>query len=481
MKPIIMDLKDISDSTEAYDERPNKIFTLFIYTLFVMVVITLIWACFWKLDIVVKGDGILKVKNSSNIISTEVTGRVTVSNLEEGIYVEEGEILLTIDHTKDDEKLQLCNDMLLQTEERLTILEGYMNFLNDDISDLNSYENNKYYEEYMNRLEIINNNKDADELTRENQIIQYKQNIKKIEETLTYYQNKKSKYNQAINCINNGENSFSEYDTYYYSLIEDYFLSYNTISEKYQNNEGIITDDGKRELSSLELEQISMLQQQITSIEETELTLNGNLETVQMDLLLISNGTEDYSNSALVLKEKNAISIDIANYEAKKKEYIEDVKDIKDNISKCDVKAEHDGYVSVITQIEVGQYIQSGISICEIIPKEMGTYYAEVYISNNDIGMITEGQNVKLEIAAYPASEYGIMVGTVDIVAKDIKIDSSTGNAFYIVKVKCEQTEPYNKESKSINVINGMACQVKIVTDEQRVIQYVLNKIDLID
>lgn len=96
-------------------------------------------------------------------------------------------------------------------------------------------------------------------------------------------------------------------------------LSYNTISEKYQNNEGIITDDGKRELSSLELEQISMLQQQITSIEETELTLNGNLETVQMDLLLISNGTEDYSNSALVLKEKNAISIDIANYEAKKK------------------------------------------------------------------------------------------------------------------------------------------------------------------
>ena len=320
MKPIIMDLKDISDSTEAYDERPNKIFTLFIYTLFVMVVITLIWACFWKLDIVVKGDGILKVKNSSNIISTEVTGRVTVSNIEEGIYVEEGEILLTIDHTKDDEKLQLCNDMLLQTEERLTILEGYMNFLNDDISDLNSYENNKYYEEYMNRLEIINNNKDADELTRENQIIQYKQNIKKIEETLTYYQNKKSKYNQAINCINNGENSFSEYDTYYYSLIEDYFLSYNTISEKYQNNEGIITDDGKRELSSLELEQISMLQQQITSIEETELTLNGNLETVQMDLLLISNGTEDYSNSALVLKEKNAISIDIANYEAKKKE-----------------------------------------------------------------------------------------------------------------------------------------------------------------
>lgn len=33
MKPIIMDLKDISDSTEAYDERPNKIFTLFIHCL----------------------------------------------------------------------------------------------------------------------------------------------------------------------------------------------------------------------------------------------------------------------------------------------------------------------------------------------------------------------------------------------------------------------------------------------------------------
>ena len=95
--------------------------------------------------------------------------------------------------------------------------------------------------------------------------------------------------------------------------------------------------------------------------------------------------------------------------------------------------------------------------------------------------MITEGQNVKLEIAAYPASEYGMLVGTVDVVSKDIKVDSSTGSAYYLVKVCCEQTKLYNKEGKSVDVINGMACQAKIITDEQSAIRYVLNKIDLVD
>ena len=79
-------------------------------------------------------------------------------------------------------------------------------------------------------------------------------------------------------------NSFSEDDTYYYSLIDNYLMSYRTINEKYKDNESIITKDGKKALSSLELEHITALQQQITSIEGTELTLRGNLDTAQTEL-----------------------------------------------------------------------------------------------------------------------------------------------------------------------------------------------------
>jgi multidrug resistance efflux pump len=481
MKPIIIDLKDISDSTEVYDAKPNKIFIIFIYMILGMLTIALVWACLWKLDIVIKSNGMFKMEDATNVISTQVTGKVEKVNINEGMYINEGDTILTIEHKKDDEQLELYEGLLAETDERLEMLNGYMDYLNDKIAELEIYKGNSYYQEYQSRADILKTNKDATEQTKDNQIIQYEQNIKNIEESLTYYQGQKDKYNEAINCIKNKINSFSEDDTYYYSLIDNYLMSYRTINEKYKDNESIITEDGKKALSSLELEQITALQQQITSIEGTELTLKGNLDTAQTELSIAKNGTEKYSNETAVLTEKNTISTEITNYEVKKKEYVESVKTIKDNINKCDVKAEYSGYVSIITQVETGQYIQGGTSICEIIPNGINAYYVEVYVPNQDIGMITEGQNVKLEIAAYPASEYGMLVGTVDVVSKDIKVDSSTGSAYYLVKVCCEQTKLYNKEGKSVDVINGMACQAKIITDEQSVIRYVLNKIDLVD
>ena len=404
-----------------------------------MLTIALVWACLWKLDIVIKSNGMFKMEDATNVISTQITGKVEKVNINEGMYINEGDTILTIEHKKDNEQLELYEGLLAETDERLEMLNGYMDYLNDKITELEIYKGN------------------------------------------SYYQGQKDKYNEAINCIKNKINSFSEDDTYYYSLIDNYLMSYRTINEKYKDNESIITKDGKKALSSLELEHITALQQQITSIEGTELTLRGNLDTAQTELSIAKNGTEKYSNETAVLTEKNTISTEITNYEVKKKEYVESVKTIKDNINKCDVKAEYSGYVSIITQVEAGQYIQGGTSICEIIPNGINAYYVEVYVPNQDIGMITEGQNVKLEIAAYPASEYGMLVGTVDVVSKDIKVDSSTGSAYYLVKVCCEQTKLYNKEGKSVDVINGMACQAKIITDEQSVIRYVLNKIDLVD
>ena len=481
MKPIIMDLNDISDSTEAYNAKPKKIFTIFIYLILGMLILTIIWAYLWKLDIVVKSNGMFKMENSAKVVSAQTSGRIETINIKEGLYVNNGDIILTIEHSKDDEQLEIYEDLLSETDERLDMLNGYMSYLNGDITELEGYRDNSYYQEYVSRANIIKTNKDASDLTKDNKITQYEQNIKNIEESLMYYQNQKDKCSEAVGCIKNRINTFGEDDTYYYLLVDNYITSSNTINEKYKDNQGMITEDGKKALSSLELEQITVLQQQITSIEGTQLTLRGNFDAAQTELSIIKNGTEKYSDKTTVLTEQNAVNIEITNYENKKKEYAESIKTLKDNIDKCDVKAEHSGYVSLVAQIEAGQYIQGGISICEIIPKETSSYYAEVYVPNQNIGMITEGQNVKLEIAAYPSSEYGMVAGKVDVISKDVKIDSSMGSAYYLVKVCCEQTELFNNEGESVNIMNGMACQAKIVTDEQSVLRYVLNKIDLID
>lgn len=238
-------------------------------------------------------------------------------------------------------------------------------------------------------------------------------------------------------------------------------MSCKTINEKYADSDGNITEDGKKALNSLEMEQITALQQQIATVEGTLLTLKGNLDTAETQLAVTKNGTEGYTKETTVLTEKNAVSTELSGYEAKKKEYEENIKSIESSIKKCEIQAQSSGYVSILTQTEAGQYIQSGTGICEIIPKGTNSYYAEVYVSNQDMGMIAEGQKVKLEIAAYPSSEYGMLEGVIDTVSKDIKADNSTGSAYYLVRVRCDKTELYNKEGKAVTVINGMACQAQ--------------------
>ena len=56
MKPIIVDLKDISDSTEVYDSKPNRFVPYTIYIICAILAIALIWMYLFRMDIVVKAD-----------------------------------------------------------------------------------------------------------------------------------------------------------------------------------------------------------------------------------------------------------------------------------------------------------------------------------------------------------------------------------------------------------------------------------------
>ena len=65
MKPIIVDLKDISDSTEVYDSKPNKFISYTIYIICAILIIALLWMYFFRMDIVVKADSVFRGDDDS--------------------------------------------------------------------------------------------------------------------------------------------------------------------------------------------------------------------------------------------------------------------------------------------------------------------------------------------------------------------------------------------------------------------------------
>ena len=59
MKPIVIDMKDLSESAEIYESAPNKVTVMFIYILLVFSVIGVLWMSLFSIDDVVKTEGVI--------------------------------------------------------------------------------------------------------------------------------------------------------------------------------------------------------------------------------------------------------------------------------------------------------------------------------------------------------------------------------------------------------------------------------------
>lgn len=510
MKPIIMDMKEMSDSTEVYESRPNPFIIYFIYFLVAMFGIAIMWMAFSKIDIVVKSSGMIKSDNEIYDVSSSITGKIIEVNVKDGQFVNEGDVLYTLEVISLGETIKYYQSEYNNVNARLKILHAYVNYLDGDSKALDAFSDNVYYKEISNRKELFDINKNVSTENKP-EIASCEENIVILEESILQYEGKIEKLNQVNNCIASRNNTFSNDDSYYKSLVDSYISNYNLTESQYDKsilefeklleeyNKQINKEDFTTEISetttkieslklekeqaliNLELQQVANVEQQIDGLKDTIFSLKSNLSTTKSQLKALIGGDSENSTQAYVLNEKNAVLSEILTYQSKKDEYENYLNkyDIQDN--SCSIKAIESGYFYFQQDVKDGAYVQEGTNLGAIYPEAQETFSAQVYVANSDIAKLKEGQTVKFEIAAYPSSEYGYFMGKIINIPKDITVDNTTGAAYYVVEVSCDNKTLKNKDGESATLLNGMACQAKIVIDEENVLKHFLRKIDLLD
>lgn len=551
MKPIIVDMKNISDSTEVYESKPNRFLVYTIYLILIILIVTALWMRFSMIDIVVKSNGVFKGSNAVYEISSGVTGTVK-ETLENGQYVKEGDVLyvLTIEELSDT-ILRYQNEFNA-AKARLEILSAYEKSLDGDKAELKAMTDNPYYEELVNRRELLYANVSINKSDTEGQIMLYQGSVDSLSETIAKYNEKIEKLNAVKRCITAQNNTFNTDESTYYSMVSSYLASYSYTALQYDNKineyqkqiseyeeqikkaeaevskevdgiigEGLVSDgDLATEVSSgvtqqnsaivdvealkkqkdelvtardsvkkekaqalmnLELQQITSIEQQISTYNDTILSMETNLTSAKLQLDAANGVDNKAKETVAILTEKGNIAAEILTYEDKVKECETYLKSYDIQNDNCIVKANVSGYFSVSQELKNGSFVQEGTAIGTIYPEAESKYYAEIYVKNSDIAKIKKGQEVKFEIAAYTSSEYGYFEGTVENIAKDISVDQSTGYAYYLVKVRCENMTLNGKDGEEASLMNGMACQSKTVIDQKNVLAYLLEKIDLLD
>ena len=92
--------------------------------------------------------------------------------------------------------------------------------------------------------------------------------------------------------------------------------------------------------------------------------------------------------------------------------------------SLLELKAPQDGVVKDLATHTAGTVVQPGTILLTLVPKDE-ILRAEVWVSNEDIGFVRQGQPVKLKFAAFPFQKYGMVEGTVE----HVSADAADGNA----------------------------------------------------
>lgn len=552
MKPIIVDMKDMSDSTEVYESKPNRFLVYTIYLFLIILVIAVLWMALFKMDIVVKSNGLFKASNAVYEISSGVTGSVKETHIENGQYVTEGDILYVLSIEELSDTIIHYQNELETAKARLEILSAYGKSLNEDKTELEALSSNVYYDEFVNRRELLYANVNLSESDTDGQVTLYQGNVDSISGTIAKYNEKIEKLNTVKQCIMTRNNTFNSSEDIYYSMVSSYLASCNYTSLQYDNqtneyqrqideyekqikkaeaetskddepaiegetvsgndianrNEtnvaqptGVTVDveelkkqrddlitarnsvqnEKTQALMNLELQQITTIEQQISGYNDTILAMETNLTSTKLQLDALNGVDNEAKKTVAILTEKGNIAAEMLTYEDKVKECENFLKSYEIQNNNCIVKANVSGYFYCSQELKTGSFVQEGTAIGIIYPEAESKYYAEIYVENTDIAKIKEGQEVKFEIAAYPSSEYGYFEGTVENIAKDISVDQSTGYAYYVVRVKCENMTLRGKDGEEATLMNGMACQAKIVVDEKNVLMYFLEKIDLLD
>ena len=235
MKPVIKDIREITDSKEMYETKPNPFIKIFIYILVACIGCALIWTYWGEIDIVSKGLGVVRPNENISTIRSKVQGEVVYTQVEEGRQVNKGDVLFELAY--DDLEIQKLAIMEALKEKKASLenLEKLRDSIEEE-KNLFSLETEKeYYDRYIKfendykvlKNEMLMSSENEESTSRQTEINQgiYLDQVAKQEEEIQNLETLKS-------CFVQGENIFEDDQSYYALEWQTYTLNKQGLESK---------------------------------------------------------------------------------------------------------------------------------------------------------------------------------------------------------------------------------------------------------
>lgn len=226
MKPIIIDMKDMSDSTEVYESRPNPVLAGFIYLVLTMLVIAGIWMYCCRMDMVVKGTGTVVTAKETATITNRMAGTILETCVKDGQTVKKGDILYRVSTEAQQLQLATLEKQQKDNGERTQMLKAYESWLVDGTEFDEKLVSNLYYNEMLSRKNLVELAEESTLLSYIGELTAYTTKLDTNADMIAYYEDAIRKSRQMIEDIENKKNTFSEADSFYWNTVENFIVQY---------------------------------------------------------------------------------------------------------------------------------------------------------------------------------------------------------------------------------------------------------------
>ncbi|HEU5135389.1 MAG TPA: HlyD family type I secretion periplasmic adaptor subunit [Steroidobacteraceae bacterium] len=361
---------DFAPEILALQERPpSPMPRAVLNVLLVLLAALLVWAMVGRVDIVASAQGKLVPQTYVKIVQPADSGVVREILVQEGDFVRAGQVLLRMDTT-----LSAADASIVAKEVELRELQ--LRRIESEMSD-------RPMQRFTGGGDALFREVEAEATGRrrayEDAVNSEKAAAEQAQEELEGAIAQQAKLEQLLPIYKQEEASLAK-------LAEEGHVSKFQYAEKQRER--------------IETEQNLMSQNR---------TVTGLRARITQANSRIAQVTSDYRQRLLSERTEAQGALERARQELAKQEH-------RSRLS--ELRAPQDGVIKDVATYTEGAVVSAGSVLMSLVPANE-ELVAEVFIKNEDVGFVREGQTAKVKLSTYPFQKYGMLDGTVVRISAD--------------------------------------------------------------
>lgn len=377
------------------------------------------WACVGHIQEVSHGQGKLIPQGESYKIQPVIQGQVESIAVSEGDFIEKGQVLVSLDSDLLEADVSRLSQTLAATEQAL--------------SQVRSLIGQTQQESVAYRRMAAANTQAAETVLQQSQL-----SVSANQVLLTSSSDDISVHQERLDRISALEAEGAVSKEYIFGIEQGVRERQQAMT---QNESQLLQSVAQTQKAAAELAQKQAEEQQ------TILASQQTLKKLEMEAQQLEADIADLSTQLTQAQTKR---------------------------SQSQVRASTGGIVSALDIDNIGEVVQPGQVLAEIVPVDMPLVLSTV-VPNREAGLIEVGMTTQVKMDAFPYQTYGIMPGKVLSISPDAQVEAGLVPG-YQVDIALDKDFVMH-EQQPVSLQMGQTASAEIVVRRRRIIEIVLDPI----